>query len=65
MKLFWMQIGFKNRRRRRVGVELVVHAPSKKGAEKHAMGKYTGCTIERVRELENVPRHFVLADLED
>jgi len=65
MRLFKIEVKFKRKRRGRIGVDTVVHARSRKAAEKWITGKYTGCTIESVHALNNAPRHFVLADLEE
>lgn len=65
MKLFKIEFRIKRPRRERSGAEAIVHASSKAAAEKHIGSRYTGCTIVRTIELENVPKHFIVADLTD
>jgi hypothetical protein len=65
MKLFKIEVRFKNRRNGRVGADVIVHAKSQAAAEQHLLSRYAGCQIVHTVKLENVPKHFVLADLTD
>lgn len=63
MKLFKAEVTFKNKRRGRLGVDVLVHAKSRSAAEKHLAGKYSGCTVGQLIDLGNRTKHFALADL--
>jgi hypothetical protein len=64
MKLFLIEVHFKNKRRRRYGVDLIVHANSKAAAENLVRGKYLGCTVAHLLQLKgDRPKRFVIADL--
>jgi hypothetical protein len=65
MKLFKIEIRFTHRRKGRTGVDTVVHAKSRAAAEAYVLGKFTGCEIAKTIELENAPKHFVVADVVD
>lgn len=63
MKLFKIELRLKRKRHGRTGLEVIVHASSRAIAEEYLADKYTGCRIGSVIELENVSKHFVIADL--
>ncbi len=50
---------------RRRTLEVVVHAHSIEDAQAHLAGKFPGCKISELIELDDAPRHFTLAELED
>lgn len=62
MKLFLIDVKFK--KRPRSGRQVVVHAKTKAAAETHVGARYPGCELLKTIELPNVPKHFVVYDLD-
>lgn len=52
-------------RKKRPAIEVIVHAPSLERAKSYLAGKYPGCEISGWIELDDVPKHFTVAELED
>lgn len=62
MKLFLIDVKLKKRPRR--GRQVLVHHRTKATAEAHVRARYVGCEILKTIELPNVPKHFVVYDLD-
>jgi hypothetical protein len=62
MKLFLFQIRTKKKRRT---LDVLVHAKTKRAAEKHLDEKYLDHKRLRSHELAGVPKHFVLGEYDD
>jgi aromatic ring-cleaving dioxygenase len=60
MKLFKIEVTT-----RRGVLDVLVHADSAEQVEQHVAGKFTGSKIGKPLELPDVPKHFVLAELEE
>lgn len=66
MKLYKVEVTFKNRKRGRSGVDVIVHASSKAATRRFLAGKYAGATLGEIHALPaTATKHFVLADLTD
>lgn len=46
-------------------LEMVVHAESMEQAQAHVRSRFTKCEILNPIELDDVPKHFVVFELED
>lgn len=52
-------------RTKRRALEVVVHAHSLEDAQAYLACKFPGCEIVSCIELDDVPKHFTVAELED
>ncbi len=60
-----VRTGRRRSKGQRRALEVVVHAGSIEAARSYLAGKFPGCEVVNWIELDDVPKHFVLAELVD